>query len=65
MRRRQPNSGSPDIRMLKVTEREREREVLVRNIVKQETWPREKSELVNKYIKYFAQFINSIDFDKL
>ena len=63
MRRRQPNSGSPDIRVPKVTERERE--VLVRNIVKQETWPREKSELVNKYIKYFAQFINSIDFDKL
>jgi hypothetical protein len=46
MRRRQPNSGSPDIRVPKVTERERE--VLVRNIVKQETWPREKSELVNK-----------------
>ena len=44
---------------------QREREVLVRNIVKQETWPREKSELVNKYIKYFAQFINSINFDKL
>ena len=42
-----------------------EREVLVRNTVKQETWPSEKSELVNKYIKYFAQFINSIDFDKL
>ena len=63
MQRRQPNSGSPDIRVPKVTERERE--VLVRNIVKQETWPREKSELVNKYIKYFAEFINSIDSDKL
>ena len=44
---------------------QREREVLVRKVVKQETWPREKSELVNKYIKYFAQFINSIDFDIL
>ena len=65
MRRRQLNSGSPDIRVPKVTEREREREVLVRNIVKQETWPREKSELVNKYIPYFAQFTKSIDFDML
>ena len=44
---------------------QREREFLVRNIVKQETWSREKSELVNKYMKYFAQFINSIDFDNL
>jgi len=43
---------------------QRKGEVLVRNIVKQETWPREKSELVNKYINYFAQFINSIEFDK-
>ena len=62
MRRKQPNSGSPDIRVPKL---QREREVLVRNTVKQETWPREKSELLNKYIKYFAQFINSIDVDKL
>ena len=63
MRRRQPNSGSSDI--YECPKLQREREVLVRNIVKQETWPREKSELVNKYIKYFAQFIHSIDFDKL
>ena len=25
----------------------------------------EKSELMNKYLKYFTQFTNSIDFDKL
>ena len=41
-----------------------EREVLIRNIAKQDTWPKEKSELMNKYLKYFTQFINSIDFDK-
>jgi hypothetical protein len=40
----------------------REREALVSNMAKQDTWPRGKSEFVNKYIKQFAQFINSIDF---
>ena len=54
MRRRQPNSGSPDIRVPKVTVGERS-----------SSKKHSKSELVNKYIKYFAQFINSIDFDKL
>ena len=43
----------------------RQREVLIRNIAKQDTWPKEKSELMNKYLKYFTQFTNSIDFDKL
>jgi len=43
----------------------REREVLIQNIAKQDTWPKEKSELMNKYLKYFTQFTNSIDFDKL
>jgi hypothetical protein len=44
---------------------QREREVPIRNIAKQDTWPKEKSELMNKYLKYFTQFTNSIDFDKL
>ena len=44
--------------------REREK-VLIRSIAKQDTWPKEKSELMNKYLKYFTQFANSIDFDKL
>jgi len=44
---------------------QREREFLIRNRAKQENWPKEKSELMNKYLKYFTQFINSIDFDKL
>jgi hypothetical protein len=46
-------------------ERKREREILIRSLAKQDTWPREKSELMNKYLKYFTQFKNSIDFDKL
>jgi hypothetical protein len=46
-------------------EREREREVLIRSIAKHDTWPREKSELMNKYLKYFTRFTNSIGFDKL
>ena len=44
---------------------QREREFLIQNIAKQDTWPKEKSELINKYLKYFTQFTNSIDFDKL
>jgi hypothetical protein len=52
-------------RVPKTTEREREREVLIRSIAKQDIWPREKSELVNKYLKHFTQFINSIAFDEL
>ena len=39
--------------------------IMIRNIAKQDTWPKEKSELMNKYLKYFTQFTNSIDFDKL
>jgi hypothetical protein len=44
---------------------QREREVLIRSIAKQDTGPREKSELMNKYLKHFTRFINSIDFDEL
>ena len=40
-------------------------DALIRSITKQDTWPREKSDLVNEYIKQFTQFINSIDFDKM
>jgi hypothetical protein len=46
-------------------QRERETEVLIRSLAKQDTWPREKNELMNKYLKYFTQFTNPIDFDKL
>jgi hypothetical protein len=42
-----------------------ERENLISNTAKQDIWPTGKSELVNKYIKHFIQFTNSIDFEKL
>jgi len=44
---------------------QKEREALISYIAKQDAWPKENSELVNKYIKQFIQFTNSIDFDKL
>jgi hypothetical protein len=44
---------------------QREREVLIKSVTKQDTWPREKIELMNKYLKYFTRFTNSTDFDKL
>jgi len=40
-------------------------EARTRSTTKQDIWPREKSDLVNKYIKRFTQFINSIDSDKM
>jgi hypothetical protein len=47
------------------TKLQREREKLISNVSKQDNWPVEKSDLVNKYIKHFIQFTNSIDFEKL
>ena len=44
---------------------QKEVEALISNIAKQDTWPREKIELANKYIKQFTQFTNSINFDNL
>jgi hypothetical protein len=44
---------------------QREREVLIKSVIKQDTWPIGKSEIVNKHLKNFTGFINSIDFDKL
>ena len=40
---------------------QRERDVLKRNITKQDKWSKEKSELMNKYLKCFIKFTNSID----
>jgi hypothetical protein len=42
-----------------------ERENLISNIAKRDNWQMGKSELVNKYIKHFTQFTNSIDFENL
>ena len=44
---------------------QREREKLISNLSNQDTWPMNKSNLVNKHIKHFIQFVNSIDFEKL
>ena len=44
---------------------QRERRKLIRNVLKQDNWPVNKSDLVNKYIKHFTQPTNSIDFAKL
>ena len=63
LRRREPNCGPPTIRLLQTTEGEREK--LIRKVSKQDNWPVEKSDLVNKHIKHFIQFANAIDFEKL
>jgi hypothetical protein len=44
---------------------QREREKLISNVSKQDNWPVNKSDLMNKHIKHFIQFVNSIDFGKL
>jgi len=46
-------------------QRLQEREALISNIAKQDTWPRGKSELKNKYIEQFTQVTKSIDFNNL
>jgi hypothetical protein len=47
------------------TKLQREREKLISSISKQDNWPVNKSDLVNRHIKHFIQFANSIDFEKL
>jgi hypothetical protein len=44
---------------------QREREELIANVTKQDNWPVNKSDLVNKYLKQFTEFTKSIDFEKL
>jgi len=44
---------------------DKERGKLVAYTAKEEDWPVRKSDLVNKYLNQFKQFINSIDFEKL
>jgi hypothetical protein len=45
------------------TKLHRKREKLISNVLKQDNWPVDKCELVQKYIKHFIQFVNSIDFE--
>ena len=42
-----------------------EREKLIAYISKEDNWPVKKNELVNKYLKQFTNFANSIDYEKL
>jgi len=42
-----------------------EREKLIAYISKEDNWPVKKMELVNKYLKEFINFANSIDYEKL
>ena len=42
-----------------------EREKLIAYISKADNWPVKKSELVNKYLKQFINFADSIDYGKL
>ena len=42
-----------------------EREKLIAYISKEDNWPVKKSGLVNKYLKQFINFANSIDYGKL
>jgi hypothetical protein len=42
-----------------------ERERLIGKISRHDNWPVTKSQMGNKYIKYFRQFTNSINFKKL
>jgi hypothetical protein len=47
------------------TKLQRVSERLISNVSKQDNCPVNKSDLVNKHIKHFIQFANSIGFDKL
>jgi hypothetical protein len=47
------------------TKLQKEREKLISNVAKQDNWPVDKSELVEKHMKHFFQFTNSIDLEKL
>ena len=42
-----------------------ERGILKNSILKAGNWPISKSELVNKYLKQFIRYINSMDLEKL
>jgi hypothetical protein len=44
---------------------EKEREKLIAYTSKEDDWPVRKCELVNRYLKQFTMFADSIDFEKL
>jgi len=61
------NNGNQTVERLiyECTKLQWEREELIRNISNQDKWPVNKCNLVDKHIKHFTQFVNSIDFEKL
>jgi len=61
MKQRESNSGKLSKRMYQNTTGEKH----IRNISYQDKWPVNKSYLVNKRIKHFTQFVNSIHFARL
>jgi hypothetical protein len=61
LRRRETNCGPPNIWLHQTTEREK----LISNVLKQNNWPVNKSDLVIEHIKHLIQFVNSIYFGKL
>jgi len=44
---------------------DKEREKLIARTSREEDWPVRKCDLVNKYLKQFTLFTDSIDFEKL
>ena len=44
---------------------DREREKLIAYTSREDDWPVWKCELVNKYLKQFTMFANSVDFENL
>jgi len=44
---------------------DKEREKLIAYSSREEDWPVQKCELVNKYLKQFTTFAKSIDFEKM
>ena len=63
LRRREPKCGPPTLRLLQTTEGERE--TCKGSVETRQLAGGKKSDLVNKYIKNFIQFANTIDFEKL
>jgi uncharacterized protein YlxP (DUF503 family) len=43
----------------------KEREILKNSVLKVGKWPVSKSELINRYLKQFINYIKSMDFEKI
>jgi hypothetical protein len=56
----EPNCGPSNIRLHQTTEGGGGKRIS--SVSKQDKWPANKSDLVNKHVKHFIQFANSVDF---